>query len=171
MNRESIFLWRDFVISHDNFKTIWGPTGLLCEEKCFGVRIVKRGNPCIEIGMRIIPFAKAQPHVVVGLLLHRLNRRTNLSVVLLDSSKNLRTMDLAMVVKLTPDHILDSTEESKNLSIEGLRLLGRFSERGCSPAMISDPDGHIEHASPKRKRPAEVPSTIFHHFGFLILSR
>ena len=169
-DRESIFLERDFVIIHDNFKTIWGPKNVDCQGKAFGVRVVKRGKPVVEAGLRVVPLANALPHVVVGILVQKLNRKTNLLIVLIDPSMKLCTFDLALMEKLSPDQIFGPTIESQNTAKEGRLLLSRYAKSSAALPAISEygDSKSLERSEPKqRKRACEAP--LGTHFIFHIL--
>ena len=151
------------MIIHDNFKTIWGPKDVDCQGKIFGVRVVKRGRPVVEAGMRVVPFPNVPPYVVVGTLIQKLNRKTNILIVVMNANKQeLGTLDLTSVEKLSPDQILDPTDEARNIAKEGRRLLCRYARSSAAMPVISEPEStRSERNTPKRKR-AREPSLCKH---------
>ena len=143
--RNVLVLERDFVLLHDNFKTIWGPPDLIFQDRQFGVRFVKRKQPVIESGVQLDMSPKfPDPLVVIGLVhqYQKKNRKTSVQLVLYGQKQmELRFLEYSIFSKIFAEdrsRILESTPESRVQACEGRHLMSVVANGSVPPPSISE---------------------------------
>ena len=144
-DRNAIALERDFVLLHDNFKTIWGPPDLIFQDHQFGVRFMKRKQPVIEFGVQLDLSPKfSDPLVVIGVVhqYQKTNRKTSVQLVLYRQKRmELQFLEYSIFSKLFAEdrtRILESTPESRGQASEGRHLMSVVANGTVAPPSISE---------------------------------
>ena len=143
-DRNILVLERDFVLLHDNFKTIWGPPDLMFQGRQFGVRFAKRKQPTVESGLQLdLSPTFPDPLVVIGLAHHyqKTNRKTSVQLILFWQKRmELRFLEYCTFSKIFVEdrsRVLDITPESRLQASEGRHLMSVVANGSVPPPSIS----------------------------------
>ena len=105
---------------------------MLFRGRVFGVKLIKKAKPTIEVGQRLRPEAQSDDiYVVIGITILRSGRKTAIQLLLMLESgdANVRTLDYDLLTHFfdQPDRFLDITAKSISQALIGRHLVGVLS--------------------------------------------